>query len=118
MAIVQTVNFSSFRRAFDLMGRSNQFSDSALEALFNHLEGLSEDTGKPYELDVIALCVEYCEASADEVISSYSADYEPQSEDEDEQEYEERKNVDVENYLRDHTTVIMAENGNFLFANF
>ena len=117
MPIVQTVNFSSFRRAFDLMGRSNQFSDSAIEALFQHLESLSEDTGENYELDVIALCVEYCEATAEEVNSDYLLGYEKQEEESNE-DFQERLIEDVQEYLDRHTTVVMADNGTFVYAQF
>ena len=117
MAIVQTVNFSMFRRAFDLSGRSNQFSDLAFEALFNHLESISEDTGEPVELDVIALCGEYCEATADEVNLDYLLGYEKQ-EDEEEEHYIERLNEDVKEWLENKTIVIMAENGNFVYQQF
>lgn len=117
MAIVQTVNFYMFRRAFDLSGRSNQFSDLAFEALFSHLESISEDTGEPVELDVIALCVEYCEATVDEVNSAYLLGYEKQ-EDEEEEHYIERLNEDVKEWLENKTIVIMAENGNFVYQQF
>ena len=121
MAIVQTVNFSMFRRAFDLSGRSNQFSDLAFEALFNHLESISEDTGEPVELDVIALCVEYCEATVDECINSYNLmdTIEPQTEDENDEEFKDRKVIEVDKYLNKHTTLIRDNYGdNFLFVNF
>lgn len=121
MSIVQTINFSAFRRAFDLAGRSNQFSDSALEALFNHLESLSEDTGEAYELDVISLCVGYCEATADEVIHSYNLfdTMESQTEEEDDEEFEDRKVMEVHKFLNKRTTLVQDNQGDtFLFVNF
>lgn len=65
----QSINFSSFCDAF--RGRDDQFTYEGKRALFDYLEAYEEDTGTPIELDVIALCCEYCESSLDCVLESY-----------------------------------------------
>ena len=62
----QSINFHRFQDAFQNMNRGNNFSYEGLQALFNYLEQLEEDTGEQLELDVIALCCEYSEIEEDE----------------------------------------------------
>lgn len=69
--IVQTVNVHTFRQAFIDMGRKENFTYAGLEALFEHLEEMSEGSGMNIELDVIGLCCEYNEMSWDEVSEEY-----------------------------------------------
>ena len=57
MAIIKNVSFCEFIDAFTNMGRENQFSYKAKEALFQYYDNLDEN----YELDVIALCCEWSE---------------------------------------------------------
>jgi len=59
--IIKTIDLYDFRRAFADLNRANQFSYEGLGALFEWLEEVAEDTGTPYELDVIALCCEFTE---------------------------------------------------------
>ena len=61
MAIIKNVSFYDFVQAFEDYNRENQFTRSALSALYDYLEELSEDTATPYELDVIGLCCEFTE---------------------------------------------------------
>ena len=71
--IVNTIDQHEFRRAFADCGRGDQFSYEGLNALFDYLEELSEDTGANIELDVIALCCEFSEyADLEEIKSHYS----------------------------------------------
>jgi len=57
MAIVNTITSAQeFAGEFERMGRGNQFSWIALEALFNWLDEFAL-----YELDVIGLCCEFAE---------------------------------------------------------
>lgn len=53
----QTINKSDFRDAFHRMGRDKQFSYDALGALFDYYEEIDEEM----ELDVIAICCDWCE---------------------------------------------------------
>ena len=101
----QSVNSYDFERAFVLAGRKDQFSYDGLKALFEYLEDLEDDTGEEIELDVIALCCDYCEyESALECAKDYPFDID---EDLDEDEQEEA----ALEYLRDHTTVIEFNTG-------
>ena len=71
--IIQTLNEHDFRQAFIDYNRGEQFTYNALTALFEWLEEFAEDTGTPYELDVIALCCEFTEYSdLAEVQANYS----------------------------------------------
>lgn len=58
--IIKNINFHDFRQAFKDFERDN-FTYEGQQALFDYLEELSESTGKPIELDVIALCCEFTE---------------------------------------------------------
>ena len=69
--MIQTVNLHDFRQAFHDCGRGEQFSYEALGCIFEYLEELEGDTGVPYELDVIALCCDIAEMTADEVRGAY-----------------------------------------------
>lgn len=93
--IVTTIDQNEFRRAFHDYGRGDQFTYEGLNALFDYLEQLSEDTGINIELDVIALCCEFSEyADLEEIKSNYS-------------------NTTLESLddLHEHTQAIQFENG-------
>lgn len=68
--MIQTVTEHDFIRAFEAV-RPENFSRPALVALFDRLEDLERDTGEQYALDVIALCCEWSEMTADEVREQY-----------------------------------------------
>ncbi len=63
----QSINFTSFVQAFQTMGRYDQFGYDALQALFNHLEELEDDTGEAIELDVIALCCDFSVVTLEQI---------------------------------------------------
>ena len=70
----QAINFRDFVGAFTRMERSEQFSYSGLEALFEYLEDVYEGD---YALDVIALCCEwseYCDVA--DINMDYGQDFE------------------------------------------
>ena len=70
--IYQTVNEWEFIRAFQDMGRGDQFSREGLRALFEYLDDASRDLGEDVELDVIALCCEWTEYdSIEDAAESY-----------------------------------------------
>ena len=66
------VSFYDFERAFSDMGRQDQFSYEGKRALFEWFEQLDEDCGTETELDVIAICCEFCEY---ENLAAFQADY-------------------------------------------
>ena len=70
--IYQTVTESMFHDAFVRVGRKDQFSHEGRAALYGYLVDLADDTGEPFELDVIALCCEFTEY---ESIEEYNAEY-------------------------------------------
>ncbi len=75
--MIKTINFYDFERAFVDMNRADNFTYEGKKALFEYLEQYEEETGKPVELDVIALCCEYSEYESLEAFQKdYSKDYE------------------------------------------
>lgn len=112
MAIVQTVDLYTFREAFRLAGRNDQFSYAGLECLFDYFEEYSEDIGEPFELDVIAICCDYTEATWEEIAEDYRIDLDHC--DDDEERYEA-----VLEYLQDNTQVIeLGDDETFIYAAF
>ena len=69
--IVETVDESMFRAAFERMGRGNHFSPEGRVTLFDYLNELSDDLGEPIELDVVALCCEFAEYTVAEFLTAY-----------------------------------------------
>ena len=55
-----TVNQTDFIDAFKKL-RPDNFSYEGLDALYNYIENLEQDTGEEFELDVIAFCCSYSE---------------------------------------------------------
>ena len=74
MKITQSeISINDFQRAFIDANRGNQFSNEGLDGLYEYLTEFENDIGEEYELDVIALCVEYSEYnSKDEYYAQYS----------------------------------------------
>lgn len=98
--IYQEVSVSMFRDAFIRYDR-NVFSYAGYEALFNYLESVDDWV----ELDVIALCCDYCELSFDEVKEDYQLD-------------EELSDADVINWLEDQTSVVYVGDNTVMFGMF
>jgi len=97
----QTVYLSDFRQAFKDMNRQEQFSYDGLEALFNWLESYDHmGDGSEYELDVIALCCDYTESTAEEIIKNHGV------------------NGCAMEYLENNTWFEELPNGSFLYQNF
>lgn len=69
----KTINIYEFRSEFKSMGRGDEFSFDGLTILFDYLTDY-EFCGEPYELDVIALCCDFDEATPREIAESYSID--------------------------------------------
>lgn len=94
----QSINRSEFHSAFHRMDRGTQFSYDALDLLFNYFEEL-ETEDHPIELDVIAICCDYSEATYEEIASNYSIeDLEDLS--------IEDKNQTIEDFLNDNTILL------------
>jgi len=68
----EEVNFSQFCDRFKQMNRDNNFSYEGKRVLFDYLEDYEEDTGEELELDIIALCCEFCEyGNIEEYLNNY-----------------------------------------------
>ena len=68
----KTVSLHEFRDDFHAI-RPNNFTYEGLEALYDFLEEMENDTGEELELDVIALCCDFSEyGSLDELKADYS----------------------------------------------
>ena len=114
-----TVDYSMFAEAFRRMGREDQFSSEALEALFEYIENYEEDTGIRVELDVVGLCCEFTEY---ENASTAAEDYGFTSELEAEEynspeDFEEAREDEAREWLEDRTTVIIFDSG-LIIKNF
>lgn len=107
MAIVQTIDLYQFREAFRAYGRNDQFSYYGLECLFDYLEQYSEDTGEPFELDVVALCCDFYEDTAEAIANNYSIDIEGMDEDE---------VVDAVREYLEENTIIVGEHSDTVFV--
>ena len=113
------VNSSMFADAFRNMGRENQFSREALEALFNYLEEYEQDTGFRVELDVIALCCEFTEyENAIAAAEDYGFTSELEADDYNSPEdFEEAKESEAREWLEDRTILIDFDRG-LIIQNF
>lgn len=114
-----TVDFSMFADAFRRMGRENQFSREALEALFEYIENYEEDTGIRVELDVVDLCCEFTEyENAITAAADYGFTSELEADDyEDAESYEDAKEEEALEWLQDRTEVISFDSG-LIIQNF
>jgi hypothetical protein len=74
--MIQTIGKSQFRDAFHHAGRGKQFSYDALGIIFDYLEDIDEGM----ELDVIAICCDFSEDSAEEIQRAYSIDHDADDE--------------------------------------
>ena len=100
----QTITFGQFADAFRDHGRENQFSYAGLRALFDYMEHWEDETGQPYELDVIELCCDWCEyASALEATVDHGEAFDDEAE--------------ALQWL-EHNTIAIGFSGGVIIANF
>lgn len=93
-----TVNRHDFVRAFETCGRKDQFTTSALLALFEYLESFEQDCGFEFELDPVGICCEWAEHdSAILAAKEYGQEFSDEEE--------------ALEWLRDHTQVVEFEGG-------
>lgn len=67
----QNVTFSDFRDAFRNFDRLENFSYEGARVLFDYLEQYEEDADQEIELDVIGLCCDYSEDTAEDIAQNY-----------------------------------------------
>ena len=127
MAIVDTLNVYQFRDAFKSMNRDANFSYDGLGTLFDWLEEMSEGTGEPIEMDVIAFCCEYAESTAEEILEEYgdAVGYTPDDEEDDEEDDDLKEYqllASVSEFLGENTSYVEFEYQNggkgFIYAQF
>ena len=69
--MITTVTRNSFIDEFNAI-RPDNFNYAGLNALYDYLEQYEEDTGEQIELDVIALCCDFCQYdSIEEACKAY-----------------------------------------------
>lgn len=107
----QSVNFSDFVDSFRKAGRENQFSYEGLRVLFDYLESYEQNTEEQIELDVIALCCDYCEAHYTDIQHSHNIDLSDVDDDDDQCRA-------VGEYLQENTTLIGEVCGGFVYVQF
>lgn len=112
MAIIQKCNFHDVECEFSDYGRGDSFSRAGLRVLFDYLDNLSDDTGRPVELDVVAWCCEYRESTIDEIVQDYSLEDDVEGLDDDE------KRDFVESYLQDNTILCGKTADGFVYQVF
>lgn len=104
--IFKTINEYEFIQAFDDMGRADNFSVPARRELFDYYEDLTIELDQPFELDVIGICCDWSEYTAQDLIEEYADhDYDPPPHFDTCMEY-------LLNRLHDETTVIEVEHYN------
>lgn len=100
------VNESMFHDAFHRMGRGKQFSYEALNELFRYYEETEDATENEIELDVIAICCEWCEHDTESIIADYGYLVE-REEDWDDDDYAEA----IAEYIRDNKSTVISFGG-------
>lgn len=112
MAIVQTLNKSSFIEAFTHSSRKDQFSYEALGAIFEYMEEYSANTGEPIELDIVAICCEWAEEGWEGIAKDYVVDLS-------DCESEQDKIEAVRDFLEYNTQCILLNDGeSFVYVQF
>ena len=107
MSIVLTLTRSTFINMFREV-RPDQFSGQALRMIFDYLDEGDTDV----EFDPLAICCEWAESSAEELIDAYDIEVDTEA-DEDEREQQ------VMDHMLYNTTVLgMTDAGHFVYVQF
>lgn len=107
----QTIGWGQFSEAFARMDRKDQFSYEALELIYDYLTELEDSTGEEVELDVIAICCEYSEESAESIAELYGIELD--SEDEEDQLQQVKDFIETESIL-----VGVTDSGSIVYQQF
>ena len=103
------VSYYDFKQAFAAHDRVDQFTPMGLILLYDFLIEMEEDTGEEWVLDVIALCCDFYEETAEDIAENYSVEL-PDGDDVAEV---------VSEYLMDNTMYVGAtEAGTMLYQAF
>lgn len=106
----QTVSKSDFIDQFRVMDRLENFSYEARGLLFDYLEEYEEGSGEEMELDVVAVCCDFSEDSAEDIAANYSLDVEGLDE-------EETADI-VRDYLNENTILVGETSSGFVYQVF
>ena len=111
----KTVSKSDFINQFVIMHRFGNFSYEAMGILFDYFEQYEEDCGEELEMDIVAVCCEYSEDSADSIAAKYMdvkdcAEFKELSEDE--------QINGIREYLNEKTTIVGETPTGFLYVQF
>ena len=106
--ICNTINTTNqFRQCFEELGRENQFSWNAFDALFDYYDQISEDCGEPFKMDVIGICCDWCEYDTmQEAAEAYDIDEDIDLDDDDA----------ILEWFHDNQHAIAVEGGGILVA--
>jgi hypothetical protein len=104
------VYLSDFRDAFQSV-RPDNFTYEGLEVLFDYLESYEDDTGSELELDIIAICCDYSEATWSQIASGHDIDIS-------ELETDEEKEAAVVEYLEDEGQLIGKTSSTIVYRDF
>lgn len=106
--LVKTIyDAATLQNEFISMNR-DYFSYEGYEALIELFEECSPET--PQELDVIAICCEFNEATPEEIQNDYSIEYDPEA--------PEDFNEQILEYINYHSWGVELSNGNILYQAF
>lgn len=105
-----TVNLFDFQRAFEEL-RPDNFTNEALEVLFDYFEEIEESTGEELEFDVIGICCEFSEDTTENLIAAYSIDV-------DQTQSEEEIKSQVLDYLADRGALIDSTEYGIVYRQF
>lgn len=72
--LVLSVDESLFTDMFRKYNRIDNFTYQGLQELYSYLDSLADDMQEPIELDVIALCCEFYEGNAQDIINDYKSE--------------------------------------------
>jgi hypothetical protein len=103
---------SQFRDAFRQVDRHGQFSYEALNMLYEYFEDCDPDM----ELDVIAICCDYCEDTPANIARNYSIDL--NDADPEDLDYDQACIDIVREYLQDNTTLVGETPAGFVYLSF
>ena len=101
--LVLSVNETLFVDMFRKYNRIDNFTYEGLQELYSYLDSLADETVEPIELDVIALCCEFYEGNAQDIVNDYKSELEEMLNDE---YYEGDLDMIAGEYLQDQGVLV------------
>ena len=103
--LVKRIGFNDFIEEFKKYGREETFSYQGKKALYDYLNQLAEDLGKPIELDIIGLCCLFTEY---ENLEKFNKDY----------GYSLGYDIEDIEEIQEHTILIPVNEESFIIEDF